>query len=91
MTETQRYKAMGTPNSRPVSSEQTISRGREPPVFNLSILRLQLPIAPVSSLHGSDESRQTRIWIKRAAMMLPVALAAHLAQAAGGYFDVVAM
>jgi len=59
-----------------MSSEQTIPWRREPPVFNLSILRLQLPIAPVSSLHGCDESRQTPIRIKRAAMMLPVALAA---------------
>jgi hypothetical protein len=49
---------------------------REPPVINLSLLRLQLPITPVSSLHGCDESRQTPIRIKRAAMLLPVALAA---------------
>jgi hypothetical protein len=48
----------------------------EPPVINLSILRLQLPITPVSSLHSCDESRQTPVRIKRAAMMLPVALAA---------------
>src|SRR5260221_10146233 len=40
------------------------------------ILRLQLPITPVSSLHGCDESRQTPIRIKRPAMTLPVALAA---------------
>jgi hypothetical protein len=37
---------------------------------------MQLPITPVSSLRGCDESRQTPIGIKRAAMMLPVALAA---------------
>jgi len=35
-----------------------------------------LPITPVSSLHGCDESRQTPIRIKRAAMLLPVALTA---------------
>jgi len=59
-----------------VSSEQAIPWRREPPVFNLSILRLQRPITPVSSLHGCDESRQTPIRIKRAAMLLPIALAA---------------
>jgi hypothetical protein len=37
---------------------------------------LQLPITPVSSNHGCDESRQTPIRIKRTAMKLPVALAA---------------
>jgi hypothetical protein len=37
---------------------------------------LQLPITPVSSFHGCDESRQTPIRIKRATMKLPVALAA---------------
>jgi hypothetical protein len=37
---------------------------------------LQLPITPVSSNHGCDESRQTPIRIKQAAMNLPFALAA---------------
>jgi len=37
---------------------------------------LQKPITPVSSNHGCDESRQTPIRIKRAAMNQPVALAA---------------
>lgn len=45
-------------------------------LFSLSILRLQLPITPVSSIHGCDESRQTPIRIKRAAVKWPVALAA---------------
>ena len=58
-----------------MSSEQTNPWRRQPPVLKLS-LRLQLPITPVSSNHGCDESRQTPIRIKRAAMNLPVALAA---------------
>ena len=66
----------GTPISRPKSSEQTNPWRRQPPVFNLFIHHLQLPTAPVSSNHGCDESRQTPIRIKRAAVMLPVALAA---------------
>jgi len=40
------------------------------------MFRLQLPIEPVSSNHGCDESRQAPIRIKRAAMILPIALAA---------------
>ena len=42
-----------------------------PPVLNLSIPRLQLPITPVFSFRGCDESHQTPIRIKRAAMLLP--------------------
>ena len=38
--------------------------------------RLQLPTASVSSVHGCDESRQTPIEIKRAALSRPLALAA---------------
>ena len=38
--------------------------------------RLQLPITPVSSNRGCDESRQTPIRIKRTTILLPVALAA---------------
>jgi len=45
--------------------------------FNLSILRLQLPITPVFSFIGCGESHQTPIRIKRAAMLLPVALAVY--------------
>ena len=67
---------MGTPISRPKSSEQANPWRRQPPVFKRFILRLQLPITPVSSNHGYDESRQTPIRIKRVAMKLPVALAA---------------
>jgi hypothetical protein len=59
-----------------VSSEQTNPWRRQPPVFNLFVDCLQLLTAPVSSNHGCDESRQTPIRIKRAAMKLPVALAA---------------
>jgi len=44
--------------------------------FKFLLRRSQLLIAPVSSLHGCEESRQTPIRIKRAAMLLPVALAA---------------
>jgi hypothetical protein len=40
----------GTPISRPLSSEQTNPWRREPPVLNLSLLRLQLPITPVFSI-----------------------------------------
>lgn len=60
---------LGTPISRPKSSERTNPWRRQPPVFNLFIHRLQLPITPVSSNHGCDESRQTPIRIKRAAMI----------------------
>ncbi len=67
---------MATLISRPKSSEQTNPWRRQPPVFNLFIHRLQLPITPISSNHGCDESRQTPTRIKRAAMKLPVALAA---------------
>ena len=59
-----------------MSSEQTIPWRRQPPVFDPSPHRLQLPIAPVSSNHGCDESRQTPIRIKLATMTPPVALAA---------------
>jgi len=58
-----------------VSSEQTIPWRRQPPIFNFFLLRLQLLITPVFSFIGCDESRQTPIRIKRAAMTLPVALA----------------
>ena len=44
---------------------------REPPVSNLFLFSLQLPITPVFSFIGCDESRQTPIRIKRAAMTLP--------------------
>jgi hypothetical protein len=44
--------------------------------FETLPLFLQLPITPVSSNHGCDESRQTPIRIKRVAMNPPVALAA---------------
>src|SRR5450830_405942 len=43
-------------------------------------IRSQLPTASVSSIHGCDESHQTPIRIKRAALSLPVALAASLPQ-----------
>jgi hypothetical protein len=59
----------GTPIRRPWSSEHTNPWRRQPPVFNLFIHRLQLPITPVSSNHGCDESRQTPIRIKRASII----------------------
>jgi len=39
--------------------------------FNLPILHLQLLITPVFSFFGCDESHQTPIRIKRAALLLP--------------------
>src|SRR5690242_21108444 len=61
---------------RPVSSEQAIPRRRKPPVLNHSLLRSQLQITPVSSMHSRDKSHQSPIRTKRAAMTLPFALAA---------------
>ena len=72
---------IATPISRPVSSEHRNLRGASR-LFSISILpiRSQSPTASVSSIHGCDESRQTPIRIKQAALSLPVALAASLPQ-----------
>jgi hypothetical protein len=72
----QQTRKPGIPISQPKSSERTNPWRRQPPVFNLFILRLQLPTTPVSSNHSCDESRQTPIRIKRTAIKPPVALAA---------------
>jgi len=64
-----------------VSSEQTNPWRRQPPVFNLFLRRLQLPITPVFSFRGCDESHQTPIRIKRTAMTLPVAPVSSTGQA----------
>jgi len=50
-------------------------------VSNLFLLRLQLPITPVFSFFGCDESHQTHIRIKRTAMTLPVAPVSSTGQA----------
>ena len=68
---------IAAPIRRPVSSEYANPWQRQPPFLDQPLPPLlQFQTALVSSKFGCDESRQPPIRIKRAAMTLPIALAA---------------
>ena len=58
----------GHPLAGPCQASKVFYGSTSRRFLNLFQLRLQPLIAPVSSLHGCDESHQTPIWIKRAAV-----------------------